>query len=147
MLSRVRTLARSVSAFFSRFGSTPALSSRSACFIGRLAYQTWRLRIAAKPVIAFRYERAVASTAASRSFREKPLSRPAIAKLAARRFTSHSHGPGAVSSKSLMSKTRVRSGEPNVPKFERCASPHSWVRMLEFGVRERSVAMISAPPR
>ena len=30
-----------------------------------------------------------------------------------------------------------RSGEPNVPKFERCASPHSWVRMPEFGVRPR----------
>ena len=38
-----------------------------------LAYQTWRLRIAAKPVIAVRYEWAVASTARSRSFREKPL--------------------------------------------------------------------------
>ena len=89
----------------------------------------------------------MASTTASRSFREKPLSRPTIAKLADRRFRSHSHGPGVVSSKSLMSKTRIRSGEPNVPKFERCASPHNWVRMLEFGVRERSVAMISAPPR
>ena len=89
----------------------------------------------------------VASTAVSRSFFEKPLSRPAISKLAARRFTSHSQGPGAVSSKSLMSNTRFRSGEPNTPKFERCASPHSWVRMPEFGVRERSVAMISAPPR
>ena len=59
----------------------------------------------------------MASTAASRSFREKPLPRPAIAKLAVRRFTSHSHGPGVVSSKSLTSKTRVRSGEANVPKF------------------------------
>ena len=34
----------------------------------------------------------------------------AISKLAASRLTSHSHGPGRVSSKSLMSKTRSRSG-------------------------------------
>jgi hypothetical protein len=32
-------------------------------------------------------------------------------KLAARRFTSHSKGPGSVSSKSLTSKTVCRSGE------------------------------------
>jgi len=67
----------------------------------------------------------VASATVLRSFAEKPISRPATAKLAASRFTSHSQGPGAVSSKSLMSKTSSRSGEPNTPKFERCASPHS----------------------
>ena len=89
----------------------------------------------------------MSSTTARRSFAEKPFSRPAIAKLAASRFTSHSHGPGAVSSKSLMSKTRFRSGEPNTPKFDRCASPHSCDAKPEFGVRARSAAMISAPPR
>ena len=41
----------------------------------------------------------------------KPRSRPATAKLATRRFTSHSKGPGSVSSKSLMLKTSRRSGE------------------------------------
>jgi len=89
----------------------------------------------------------VSSTILRRSLSEKLSSRPPIAKLAAKRFTSHSHGPGAVSSKSLMSKTRRRSGEPNTPKFDRCASPHNWTRMPEFGVRARSDAMIKAPPR
>ena len=57
--------------------------------------------------------------------RSKPRSRPAISKLAASRFTSHSNGPGSVSSKSLRSKTRVRSGEANPPKLARWASPQS----------------------
>ena len=43
----------------------------------------------------------------------KPLSRAAISMLTARRLTSHSHGPGSVSSKSLMSNTSRRSGEAN----------------------------------
>ena len=42
-----------------------------------------------------------------------PRSRPATAKLATRRFTSHSNGPGSVSSKSLTPKTRRRSGDAN----------------------------------
>ena len=41
----------------------------------------------------------------------KPLSRPATARLATRRLTSHSNGPGSVSSKSLTSKTSRRSGD------------------------------------
>ena len=36
----------------------------------------------------------------------KPLARPAMTMLAASRLTSHSQGPGSVSSKSLASKTR-----------------------------------------
>ena len=56
----------------------------------------------------------------------KPRSRPATAKLATRRLTSHSNGPGSVSSKSLMSKTSRRSGAAKAPKLERCASPQSW---------------------
>ena len=61
--------------------------------------------------------------------REKSLSRAATIMLAASRLTSHSHGPGSVSSKSLTSNTRFRSGEANAPKFERCASPqHCTVR-------------------
>ena len=58
----------------------------------------------------------------------KSRSRPAISKLAARRLTSHSQGPGRVSSKSLTSKTRRRSGAAKTPKFERWASPQSWTR-------------------
>ena len=48
----------------------------------------------------------------------KPFARPAITTLAARRLTSHSHGPGIVSSKSLASKTRRRSGDAKRPKLE-----------------------------
>ena len=46
----------------------------------------------------------------ARSFVSKPRSRPATAKLATRRFTSHSNGPGRVSSKSFTLKTSRRSG-------------------------------------
>ena len=67
--------------------------------------------------------------------------------LAARRLTSHSQGPGSVSSKSLQSKTSWRSGEPNTPKFERWASPQIWAVRPERGVVERSDAMIRAAPR
>ena len=78
---------------------------------------------------------------------EYPLSRPAMAKLAARRLTSHSHGPGNVSSKSLMPNTIRRSGVANTPKFIRWASPQTWVVIPERGVPARSAAMISAAPR
>ena len=55
----------------------------------------------------------------------KPRSRPATSMLAANRLTSHSNGPGCVSSKSLRSNTSRRSGPAKVPKLLRCASPHS----------------------
>ena len=42
-------------------------------------------------------------------------------------LTSYSNGPGRVSSKSLRSNNKSRSGEANTPKFDRCASPHSCV--------------------
>ena len=50
-------------------------------------------------------------------------------KLAARRFTSHSHGAGSVSSRSLMEKMILRSGVANPPKLERWASPQhcTWI--------------------
>ena len=66
---------------------------------------------------------------------------------AARRLTSHSHGPGSVSSKSLMSKISRRSGVPNTPKLDRWASPQSWTVTPEVGVAARSVAMSNAAPR
>ena len=53
--------------------------------------------------------------------------------LAASRLTSHSQGPGSVSSKSLASKTSVRSGEANSPKLLRWASPLAWTRMSVRG--------------
>ena len=77
----------------------------------------------------------------------RPRSRPARTNEAARRKTSHSKGPGFVSSKSLMSKMTLRSGAANMPKFDRWASPHSWVTSPEFGIDARSAVMMPAPPR
>ena len=46
-------------------------------------------------------------------------------------------GRGRVSSKSLMSNSRSRSGDANSPKLERCASPQSWTVMpLRRGRRQ-----------
>ncbi len=64
-------------------------------------------------------------TTSRRSELLKPSSRPQTSKLAASRFTSHSQGPGSVSSKSLMSNSIFRSGDAKTPKFERWASPQS----------------------
>ena len=77
----------------------------------------------------------------------KPFSRAATARLAARRLTSHSHGPGMVSSKSLTSKIRWRSGVANSPKFIRWASPQACTQMSVRGVSARSAAIIAAAPR
>ena len=70
-----------------------------------------------------------------------------MAKLVASRFTSHSHGPGSVSSKSLMENTSLRSGDSYPPKLATCASPQHWTTMPEVGVEARSAAMIAAPAR
>jgi hypothetical protein len=60
--------------------------------------------------------------------------RAATAKLATRRFTSHSNGQGRVSSKSLTLKISLRSAEAKAPKFERCAIAAELHR--EAGVRQ-----------
>ena len=73
--------------------------------------------------------------------------RAAISKLAAIRFTSYSNGPGSVSSKSFTSNSKTRPGEANAPKFDRCASPHSWASRPATGVPARSAAMTLAAPR
>ena len=88
-------------------------------------YQTDKLVCSANSRMASRYARTVAVTAVRRCLVEWPLSRPAISTLVESLLTSHSKGPGLVSSKSLTSKTRRRSGEANRPKLLRCASPHS----------------------
>ena len=67
--------------------------------------------------------------------------------LAASRLTSHSHGPGIVSSKSFESNTRVRSGEAKSPKFERWESPLAWTMMSLRGVVDRSKAITAGAPR
>jgi hypothetical protein len=72
-----------------------------------------------------RGDRAVESIGGAEAVRRlifTALSRPAIATLAASRLTSHSHGPGRVSSKSLRSNSNCRSGEAKAPKLPRCAS-------------------------
>ena len=97
--------------------------------------------------MACRYTRPSPTTASVRTLFENPRWRPATTMLAARRLTSHSQGPGCVSSKSLQSKTSWRSGEPKTPKLERWASPQVWATSPERGVVERSDAMISAAPR
>ena len=76
-----------------------------------------------------------------------PLLRAAMTTLAASRLTSHSHGPGSVSSKSFESNTSVRSGEANRPKLDRWASPHAWTMMSLRGVVDRSSAMTAGAPR
>ncbi len=67
--------------------------------------------------------------------------------LAAKRLTSHSHGPGRVSSKSLTSNMSERSGEANRPKLDRWASPQICAESPERGVVARSEAMTRAAPR
>ena len=107
--------------------------------MSRWAYQTSRFFIPAKPAIAVRYAPTVSSTIRSCSSPRKPLSRAAINMLAANRLTSHSHGPGSVSSKSLTSNTSRRSGEANTPKFDRCASPQHCTVSPDRGVAARSL--------
>ena len=76
-----------------------------------------------------------------------PRWRATTCKLAHSRFTSHSHGPGSVSSKSLMSKMRFRSALAKLPKLVRCASPQACTRMPLIGVDARSFAITAAAPR
>ena len=74
------------------------------------AYQTSIVFIAANSRIASRYAVTDADVAARASALEKPLLRAPIVKLAARRFTSYSNGPGSVSSKSFRSNRSVPLG-------------------------------------
>ncbi len=111
------------------------------------AYHTANVSMPAKPRIARRYAATVARTMRRRSFGEKSLFRAAISTLVASRLTSHSHGPGSVSSKSSTSKTRLRSGEANSPKLARWASPQACTISPVRGVRARSPAISSAAPR
>ena len=129
MLSFVRAFASAFSARFSALSASAAAGRELAANVdsmSRCAYQTSRFFIAAKRAIAVRYSSTVSSTTRSCAFAEKPLSWAAMSMLTASRLTSHSHGPGSVSSKSLMSNTSLRSGEANTPKFDRCASPQHW---------------------
>jgi hypothetical protein len=46
-----------------------------------------------------------------------------------------------------MSKTMLRSGVANPPKFSRCASPQACTITPELGLCAKSAAMIAADPR
>ena len=76
-----------------------------------------------------------------------PSSRDARTTLAARRLTSHSHGAGSVSSKSLMSNSSCRSGLAKPPKFATWQSPHACTRIPVAGVLDKSHAITAAEPR
>ncbi len=97
---------------------TMLIAAMRSCSVSR-AYQISMLRISANSIMASRYADTEFSVAEVTSDALNPLLRPAMAKLAAIRFTSYSNGPGRVSSKSLRSKSNVRSGDANAPKFER----------------------------
>ena len=152
MLSRVCACATRRFAVFSsclvrRFCCASCWASVSSMPASSWSYQAPRVPNAAAWLIRPRYSRTPVITTARRSAGEKPRSRPRISRLAASRLTSHSHGPGSVSSKSLMSKSMRRSGVPKRPKFDRCASPHSCTVTPDTGVGARSAAMIVAAPR
>ncbi len=147
MLSFVRAFATVFSALFAiRFFSWLRICAMNSSTSIR-AYHTSSARMPANCCMAVRYAATVPRTIARRCLRENPLSRPATSKLTASRFTSHSHGPGSVSSKSFRSNTSRRSGAANNPKFDRCASPHSWACSPELGLAARSAAISSAAPR
>ena len=103
--------------------------------------------MAATSVMRSRYPRTDVAAASRQSLFFSRLFRPAITKLAARRLTSHSHGAGSVSSKSLMSKIKRRSGVANPPKLSRWQSPQACTRTPVTGVCARSPAMMAAAPR
>ena len=68
-------------------------------------------------------------------------------RLVIKRLTSHSNGPGSVSSKSRRSNARFRSGVAQSPKFKTWASPHNCTRSPVCGEAARSLAMTAAAPR
>ena len=126
--------------------SFPPKRSTSSLALRR-SYQTSRWLSFAKPRIPSRYSRTQAVTIRCRRSAGSPTSRPAISTLAAIRLTSHSHGPGSVSSKSFGPKTSLRSGAANPPKFEMWASPQACTTIPESGVAARSAAITAAAPR
>ena len=151
MLSFVRPLATFASIRFSALASFKVACRLTLARISSTSmreYHMSRFPMAANARMFSRYERPTSWLIAARCFSSKPRSRPATAKLAASRFTSHSNGPGSVSSKSLRLKTILRSGAAKPPKFDRWASPQSWVCSPVRGpLAERSDAIRYAAPR
>ncbi len=75
-------------------------------------YQTSSGESSAKCRTALRYVDTAATTVSVVRLRPSAPPRATNSTLAASRRTSHSHGPGSVSSKSFTSKTTLRSGDP-----------------------------------
>src|SRR4029453_14784634 len=96
-----------------------AANSRTTLSTSIRLYQTSRFRKGGNSRIARGYERAPPVLIFARVLVSKPRSRPATAKLATRRLTSHSNGPGRVSSKSLGAKPRRRGGGGKMPEVEK----------------------------
>ncbi len=99
MLSFVRPLATFASIRFSSpscvLRAQPAAGSRAiSSSMSIREYQSGRLPIAENVRMLSRYERPTSRLIAARCFSSKPRSRPATAKLATSRLTSHSNGPG-----------------------------------------------------
>ena len=147
MLSLVRALARPLSRTFFCRSRSWVLNCARSWSMSACAYQTSRLVIPAKLRMACRYWAAAAMTISRRCLAGNWFSRPATSRLAASRLTSHSQGPGRVSSKSLTSNIRRRSADPKRPKLDRCASPHACTAIPEIGVVARSLAIGRAAPR
>ena len=123
MLSFERALARVASRLGASLVPTWARTRATRESPSRRAYHTPNSVSAANSRIASRYWRAVASTAFRRSAGFSWPSRPATSMLAARRFTSHSHGPGRVSSKSFTSNSKERSGRGEAAEVEQVSVP------------------------
>ena len=146
--SFVCALATLLRARFSSLASWPCWANAAAMVsTSILLYQISRFVMPAKLAIEVRYCRVAASRIDRRVASSNSLDRPATSSDVTSRFRSHSHGPGLVSSKSLMSKIRLRSGDANPPKLARWASPQACTTRPESGVFDRSEAMISAAPR
>ena len=110
-------------------------------------YHTSSCVIVANAAMRSLYELTAASAARAHALSVPLIKRPASIILVANRLTSHSHGAGKVSSKSLMSKIRFRSGVANNPKFIKWQSPHACALFPSVGVFAKSLAMIAAEPR
>ncbi len=149
--ARMLSFARALEMLFSKVSVSPFAASepsrRRIISVSARAYQTSTWRMRAKSLIARRYEPTVLATRLLRTSSRSPRWRAAIATLAASRLTSHSHGPGRLSSKWFTLKTSERSGVAKNPKFDRWASPQSCTRTPLVGEPARSAAIRAAAPR
>ena len=105
--------------------------------------------MAANSRIAVRYAATAARTISLRCLAEKPRSRPATTRLAARRLTSHSHGPGQRLVEVVDVEHRCfRSGVPKIAEVQEVGvAAELDVITRSAASRRGRTAMISAAPR